>query len=171
MTVNALILHFQQLLNLQLPVNILLMLETSIAMMEPITKNVIGMVEIAVVMKWIQSTVPIVNVWIQPILNVKISMMKFIVAYLPQGVYVLEMSLWKRIAESLVTIADWIHISKVDDELWFLLNTTCNWNKTDEEICRYVFNVLFSFGLGMVYVCKQVYRCYLHKYTIVQSSK
>ena len=51
MTVNALILHFQQLLNLQLPVNILLMLETSFAMMRQITKNVIGMVEIAVAMK------------------------------------------------------------------------------------------------------------------------
>ena len=51
MIVNALILHFQQHQNLQLPANILHMLETSIAMMEPITKNVIGMVEIAVVMK------------------------------------------------------------------------------------------------------------------------
>ena len=51
MIVNALILHFQQLQSLQLPVDILRMLETSFAMMRQITMNVIGMVEIAVVMK------------------------------------------------------------------------------------------------------------------------
>ena len=59
--VNALILHSQQLQNLQLPANILHMLETSFAMMKGITKNAIGMEETVVEMKLKKHIVLIVN--------------------------------------------------------------------------------------------------------------